>query len=170
MAGNGNFVQIIGTVGQDPELRFTTGGHAVCSFSVAWTPRKRDAQTGEWSDGDTSWFRCNAWRDLGENIAASITKGTRVVVTGSVKERDWEDRDGNKRTSIEIEVDDCAPSLRWAQAQIERTAREKTDRDSGGGSGGGGGGGGNSGGRHGSDDFPYPDEEPFARHARIEDL
>ena len=129
---NDNFVQIIGNVTRDPELRFTTGGTAVCSFGIAWTPRRRNPQTGEWEDGDTSFFNCSAWRDLGENIAASISKGTRVVVTGSVRSRDWEDRDGNKRTSIEIDVDDCAPSLRWAQAQIDRTSRS-SDNSGGGG-------------------------------------
>lgn len=137
-----NFVQIIGTVGRDPELRYTTGGHAVCSFSVAWTPRKKNQQTGEWEDGDTSWFNCSAWRDLGENIAASIAKGTRVVVTGSVAARDWEDKDGNKRTSIDIDVQDCAPSLRWAQAQVERVSR-------------------NSGGGSTRTQSPARDEEPF---------
>jgi len=153
-----NFVQIIGNVTRDPELRFTTGGTAVCSFGIAYTPRKRNAH-GEWEDGDTSYFNCSAWRDLGENIAASISKGMRVVVTGSVRARDWEDRDGNKRTSIEIDVDDCAPSLRWAQAQVERTSR----------SGGGGGGhsdggssnGGSSGGGNRRPDPVYGDEEPF---------
>ena len=153
-----NFVQIIGNVTRDPELRFTTGGTAVCSFGIAYTPRKRNAN-GEWEDGDTSYFNCSAWRDLGENIAASISKGMRVVVTGSVRARDWEDRDGNKRTSIEIDVDDCAPSLRWAQAQVERTSR----------SGGGGGGhsdggssnGGSSGGGNRRPDPVYGEEEPF---------
>ncbi|MGA1439348.1 MAG: single-stranded DNA-binding protein [Ilumatobacteraceae bacterium] len=153
-----NFVQIIGNVTRDPELRFTTGGTAVCSFGIAYTPRKRNAN-GEWEDGDTSYFNCSAWRDLGENIAASISKGMRVVVTGSVRARDWEDRDGNKRTSIEIDVDDCAPSLRWAQAQVERTQR----------SGGGGGGfsdggsssGGSSGGGKSRPDPVYGEEEPF---------
>ncbi|MCB0967440.1 MAG: single-stranded DNA-binding protein [Ilumatobacter sp.] len=154
---NDNFVQIIGNVTRDPELRFTTGGAAVCSFGVAWTPRRRNPQTGEWEDGDTSFFNCTAWRDLGENIAATISKGTRVVVTGSVKARDWEDRDGNKRTSIEIDVDDCAPSLRWAQAQIERTSRQSGGQGGGGGfSGGGGGGGGQR-----QPDPVYGDEEPF---------
>lgn len=150
---NGNFVQIVGTVGGDPELRFTTGGIAVCSFSVAWTPRKRDAQTGEWSDGDTSWFRCSCWREMAENVAASIVKGSRVIVTGSVVARDWEDRDGNKRTSIEIQVDEVAPSLRWAQAQIERTTREKADNEYRGGGGG----------RNDPDPAPtyYDSEEPF---------
>jgi single-strand DNA-binding protein len=148
-----NFVQIIGNVTRDPELRFTTGGTAVCSFSIAYTPRKRNA-SGEWEDGDTSYFNCSAWRELGENIAASISKGMRVVVTGSVRARDWEDRDGNKRTSIEIDVDDCAPSLRWAQAQVERMSR----------SGGGDGspsGGSSGGGNRRPPDPTYGDEEPF---------
>jgi single-strand DNA-binding protein len=156
-----NFVQIIGNVTRDPELRYTTGGAAVCSFGIAYTPRRRNAN-GDWEDGETSFFNCSAWRDLGENIAASISKGNRVVVTGSVRARDWEDRDGNKRTSIEIDVDDCAPSLRWAQAQIERTSR------SGGGGQGGGGhsaGGGNADGggspRQATPDPIYGDEEPF---------
>lgn len=142
---NDNFVQIIGNVTRDPELRFTTGGTAVCSFGIAWTPRRKSA-TGEWEDGETSFFNCSAWRDLGENIAASVSKGMRVVVTGSVRSREWEDRDGNKRLSIEIDVDDCAPSLRWAQAQIERTSRS---------SGSSGGGGGRP------QDPVYGDEEPF---------
>jgi single-strand DNA-binding protein len=153
-----NFVQIIGNVTRDPELRYTTGGAAVCSFGIAYTPRRRNAN-GDWEDGETSFFNCSAWRDLGENIAASISKGNRVVVTGSVRARDWEDRDGNKRTSIEIDVDECAPSLRWAQAQIERTSR------SGGQGGGQGGGGGNADGggspRQQSPDPVYGDEEPF---------
>lgn len=153
---NDNFCQIIGNVTGDPELRFTQSGIAVCSFGVAWTPRKRDAN-GNWTDGDTSFFRCSAWRDMAENIAASISKGMRVVVTGSVVARDWEDRDGNKRTSIEIQVDDCAPSLKWAQAQIERTTREKSSSGGGGGTSGRG--------------YDYvDDEEPFVRPAQIGDL
>lgn len=136
-----NFIQIIGNVTRDPELKYTTGGHAICSFGLAWTPRRRD-ENGNWGDGDPSFFNCNAWRDLGENIAASISKGNRVVVTGSVRARDWEDRDGNKRTSIEIEVDECSPSLRWATAEIARTEREKPSAAS-------------------SNAAPLPDEEPF---------
>jgi len=155
---NDNFVQIIGNVTRDPELRFTSGGVAVCSFGIAWTPRRRNAN-GEWEDGETSFFNCSAWRDLGENIAASISKGSRVVVTGSVRARDWEDRDGNKRTSIEIDVDDCAPSLRWAQAQIDRTSRSSGNSGGGGGAPSGVGGGGGGGGRQ--PDPVYGDEEPF---------
>lgn len=151
-----NFVQIIGNVTRDPELRYTTGGAAVCSFGIAYTPRRRNAN-GDWEDGETSFFNCSAWRDLGENIAASISKGNRVVVTGSVRARDWEDRDGNKRTSIEIDVDECAPSLRWAQAQIERTSRSAGQ----GGQGGGGSADGGGAPRQQSPDPIYGDEEPF---------
>jgi len=153
-----NFVQIVGTVTRDPELRFTTGGAAVCSFGVAWNPRRRNAN-GEWENGEPSFFNCTAWRDMGENIAASITKGTRVVVTGEISARNWEDRDGNKRTSIEINVDECAPSLRWATAQVERTERTGGG-NSGGGDSGGRSPGGNSGGT-GAPDPIYGDEEPF---------
>ncbi len=151
---NDNYVQIIGNVTRDPELRFTNAGIAVCSFGIAWTPRRRDAN-GNWEDGETTFFNCSAWRDLGENIAASISKGNRVLVTGSVRARDWEDRDGNKRTSVEIDVDECAPSLRWATAQIERTQRT--------GGGGGGANSGGGGGYSGSDNSGPPayDEEPF---------
>ena len=150
----GNFVQIIGTIGGEPELRFTQGGHAVCSFSVAWSPRRKNKTTDQWEDGDTTWFRCTAWRDLGENIAASITKGSRVVVTGSVTARDWEDKDGNKRTSVEIDVEDCAPSLRWAQAHVEKASRSS-----------GGGGGGSR-----QPDPVYGQEEPFTRPATEHDI
>ena len=152
---NDNFVQIIGNVTRDPELRFTTSGAAVCSFGIAWTPRRRNAN-GEWEDGETSFFNCSAWRDLGENIAASINKGNRVVVTGSVRSRDWEDRDGNRRTSIEIDVDECSPSLRWAQARSERT-----ERSGGGGGGFSGGGGASSAPAARPADPVYGDEEPF---------
>lgn len=153
---NDNYVQIIGNVTRDPELRFTNSGVAVCSFGVAWTPRRRNPQTGEWEDGEVSFFNCSAWRDLGENIAASIHKGTRVIVTGQVRARDWEDREGNKRTSIDITVDECAPSLRWAQAQIERTSRSS------GGDFGGASAGGNAGGAPQQQPDPvYGDEEPF---------
>jgi single-strand DNA-binding protein len=158
---NDNSVQIIGNVTRDPELRFTSGGVAVCSFGIAWTPRRRNAN-GEWEDGETSFFNCSAWRDLGENIAASINKGNRVVVTGSVRARDWDDREGNKRTSIEIDVDECSPSLRWAQVQIDRTQRSGGG-NSGGNSGGGGFSGGDSGGSGNAPpaNSPYGDEEPF---------
>ena len=144
---NDNFVQIIGTVTRDPELRFTAAGVAVCSFGLAWNPRRKNAN-GEWENGDPTFFSCSAWRDLGENIAASITKGTRVVVTGTVAAREYDDRDGNKRQSIDIQVEACGPSLRWATAQVEKTER--------------GGGGGNRPAQTPGNPSPYGDnEEPF---------
>lgn len=127
---NLNKVFLIGNLTRDPELRFTTAGVAVCSFGIAWTPRRKNRDTGNWEDGEPSFFNCTAWRDMGENIAASLQKGTRVVVTGSVRSRDWEDNEGHKRTSIEIDVEDVAPSLRWAQVQIDRTERAKETRPS----------------------------------------
>lgn len=139
-----NFVQIIGRLARDPELRFTQGGHAVCSFGLAWSPRKKNATTGEWEDGETSWFNCTAWRDLAEHVAASLVKGNRVIVTGQVRSRDWEDKDGNKRTSVEIDVQDCGPTLRFADASVEATQRS---------SGGGGGGK--------APEPIYGEEEPF---------
>jgi single-strand DNA-binding protein len=123
MASPGNFVQITGTLGGDPELRYTTGGIAVCSFSVAWSPRKK-TDTG-WEDGPTSWFRCTVWREYGENVAASLAKGQRVVVTGQVHIREYEDNEGNKRFSTEIQVDEVGPSLRWATSTVEKVVRDK---------------------------------------------
>lgn len=159
---NDNFVQIVGTLGGDPELRYTPAGHAVCSFSVAWSPRKK-TDTG-WVDGETSWFRCSVWRDHAENAAASLAKGMRVVVTGQVHVREWEDRDGGKRTSVEIQVDEVSPSLRWAQAQVDKTEREKPTNESRQANTGTGGGTSGQG-------YDYADsEEPFVMDARIEDL
>lgn len=128
---NDNTCTIIGRLSRDPELRFSPSGVAVCSFGLAWSPRKKNAQTGEWEDGETSWFNCTAWRTLGENIAASLTKGARVIVTGTVSVRQWEDKDGNKRTSVEIDVEDCGPVFPWDQAEVVRAERST--------SGGGGG-------------------------------
>jgi single-strand DNA-binding protein len=141
-----NFCQIVGTVTRDPELRFTTGGAAVCSFGIAWNPRRKNAN-GEWEAGDPSYFSCTAWRELGENIAASITKGTRVIVTGQVSTRKYEAKDGTERTSVEINVEECSPSLRWATAEVAKTERS------------GGRTGGNGGNR--APEPLYGDEEPF---------
>lgn len=128
-----NTCTIIGRLSRDPELRFSASGTAVCSFGIAWNPRRKNAQTGEWEDGDTSFFNCTAWRQLGENIAASLVKGNRVIVTGTVSVRQWDDKDGNKRTSVEIDVEDCGPALRWDQASVERAERSTSGRGSGGG-------------------------------------
>lgn len=127
----GNSVTIVGNLTDDPELRFTAQGQAVANFSVAVNRRVRDPQTNEWKDGDPSFFRVNVWRQLAENVAESLTRGTRVVVTGYLKQRSWENQEGERRTVIEIEADEVGPSLRWATAKVEKASR-------GGGASGGG--------------------------------
>ena len=117
-----NQITIVGNLTDDPELRYTPNGAAVVNFSVAVTPRMRD-EGGGWKDGDTSFFRCNAWRNLAENVAESLTRGTRVVVAGRLQMRSWETQEGDKRTVVEIEADEIGPSLRWATAKVERQGR-----------------------------------------------
>ena len=128
---------LIGNLIADPELRVTSGGDPVASFTVAATPRILDRGSGKWSDGDTLYLRCSAWRQLGENVAESLNSGTRVWVQGRLKQRTFETREGEKRTVIEMDVDEIGPSLRYATAKINRG-----QRGSGGGGFGGGGGGG----------------------------
>ncbi|MBN8882180.1 MAG: single-stranded DNA-binding protein, partial [Salana multivorans] len=125
-----------------PELRFTQSGAAVAGFTVASTPRTFDRQSGEWRDGEALFLRCSAWRDLATNVAESLTKGMRVIVQGRLTQRSYETREGEKRTVVELEVDEIGPSLRFATAKVQRAAR--------GGGGGGGFGGGQSGGGSGS--------------------
>ena len=149
-----NTVTVVGNVTRDPELRYTTGGRGVASFGLA--VNRRYQVNGEWQE-QTSFFNVVAWGTLGENAAASVTKGTRVVVYGRLEQRSWETQDGDKRSVVEIVADELGPSLRWAQATVERTARTGPD---GGGQGGGGGGGAPSGGNRAPDPI-YGDEEPF---------
>ena len=122
MAGD-NQITIAGNLTDDPELKYTPNGAAVVNFTVAWSPRYKDESTGEWKDGDTSFFRCNAWRALAENVAESLTRGTRVVVTGRLKQRSWETQEGERRSVFEIEADEVGPSLKWATARVEKTSR-----------------------------------------------
>lgn len=129
-----NTVTLVGNITDDPELRFTPTGRPVANFTVAVNRRQR-TQDGQWEDKLDGFFRCNAWADMAENVAESLTKGTRILVTGRLQQRSWEDPEGNKRSAIEIQVDEVGPSLRWATANVTRTSR------SGGGGGGGGGGG-----------------------------
>ena len=138
MAGE-TIITLVGNLTADPELRFTPSGAAVASFSVASTPRTFDRQAGEWKDGETLFLRCSLWRDAAENITESLTKGTRVIVSGRLKQRSYDDREGQRRTVVELEVDEIGPSLRYATAKPTRTQR-------GGGGGGGFGGGGQGGG------------------------
>lgn len=121
MAGDTS-ITIVGNLTADPELRFTPSGAAVAKFTVASTPRFYDKASGEWKDGDTLFLSCNVWRQAAENAAESLTKGTRVLVNGRLKQRSYETKEGEKRTVYEIEVDDFGPSLTRASAQITKNA------------------------------------------------
>jgi len=129
---NETTLTIVGNLTAEPELRQTSSGVAVASFTVASTPRNFDRQANEWKDGDALFMRCSAWRDLATNITASLTKGSRVIVTGRLQQRSYQDREGNNRVSLELQVDEVGPSLKYATAQVVRGDR------SGGGPGGGG--------------------------------
>jgi single-strand DNA-binding protein len=144
MAGE-TVITVVGNLVDDPELRFTPSGAAVANFRIASTPRTFDKQTNEWKDGDSLFLSCSVWRQAAENVAESLQKGMRVVVTGRLKSRQYETREGEKRTVFEIDVEEVGPSLKYATAKVTRTTR------SGGGGGygapqGGGGGGGQAGG------------------------
>ncbi|MFC7490619.1 MULTISPECIES: single-stranded DNA-binding protein [unclassified Knoellia] len=137
MAGE-TVITIVGNLTGDPELRFTPSGAAVANFTVASTPRTFDRQSNEWKDGETLFMRCSVWRDAAENVAESLQRGTRVIVTGRLKSRSYETKEGEKRTVIEMDVDEVGPSMKYATAKVNKTSR--------GGSGGGFGGDGGSGG------------------------
>ena len=137
MAGE-TTITIVGNLTADPELRFTPSGAAVANFTVASTPRTFDRQSNEWKDGETLFMRCSVWRDAAENIAESLHRGTRVLVTGRLKSRSYETKEGEKRTVFEIEVDEVGPSLKYATAKVTRTQR--SGAGFGGGQGGQGGG------------------------------
>ena len=111
---------ITGNLVDDPILRFTPSGAAVANFTIASTPRAFDKQSNEWKDGDTMFLNCSVWRQAAENVAESLTKGTRVIVQGRLKSRSYDDRDGNKRTVFEVDVDEVGPSLRYATAVVTR--------------------------------------------------
>jgi single-strand DNA-binding protein len=144
-----NSVTLVGNMTKDPELRYTTGGRAVASFGLA--VNRRYQVNGEWQE-QVSFFNIVAWGDLGENAAASLAKGNRVVVTGRLEQRSYETKDGEKRSVTEVIADELGPSLRWAQAQVERISRDDAT---------GGGGGGTGGGSNRAPDPVYGDEEPF---------
>ena len=135
MAGE-TTITIVGNLTADPELRFTPSGAAVANFTVASTPRTFDRQSNEWKDGETLFMRCSIWRDAAENIAESLHRGTRVIVTGRLKSRSYETKEGEKRTVVELDVDEVGPSLRYASAKVTKAERG----GSGGGFGGQGGG------------------------------
>ncbi|CAJ1511227.1 single-stranded DNA-binding protein [[Mycobacterium] burgundiense] len=141
MAGD-TIITVVGNLTADPELRFTPSGAAVANFTVASTPRMFDRQSGEWKDGEALFLRCSIWREAAENVAESLTRGARVVVQGRLKQRSFETREGEKRTVMELEVDEIGPSLRYATAKVNKASRGGSG--SGGGGFGGGGGGGQS--------------------------
>ena len=138
MAGD-TIITVVGNLTADPELRFTPSGAAVANFTVASTPRIFDRQANEWKDGDALFMRCSIWREAAENVAESLTRGSRVIVQGRLKQRSFETREGEKRTVVELEVDEIGPSLRYATAKVNKASR---GGGGGGGFGGGGGGGG----------------------------
>jgi single-strand DNA-binding protein len=131
-------ITVVGNLTADPELRFTPSGAAVANFTVASTPRIFDRQSNEWKDGDALFMRCSIWREAAENVAESLTRGSRVIVQGRLKQRSYETREGEKRTVVELEVDEIGPSLKYATAKVNKASR------SGGGGGGFGSGGGGS--------------------------
>ncbi len=116
MAGD-TIITVVGNLTADPELRFTPSGAAVANFTVASTPRIFDRQSGEWKDGEALFLRCNIWREAAENVAESLTRGSRVIVTGRLKQRSFETREGEKRTVVEVEVDEIGPSLKLRHRQ-----------------------------------------------------
>jgi single-strand DNA-binding protein len=142
MAAGDTPITVVGNLVADPELRFTPSGQPVATFRIASTPRIMDRQTNEWKDGDSLFLSCNVWRQAAENVAESLQRGMRVIVTGRLKQRNYETKEGEKRTVYEVEVDDVGPSLRNASAKVNRASR-------GGGEGGFGGGTGNGGGNRG---------------------
>ncbi len=170
MAGD-TIITVVGNLTADPELRFTASGAAVANFTVASTPRMFDRASGEWKDGEALFLRCNIWRQAAENVAESLTRGSRVVVTGRLKQRSFETKEGEKRTVIELEVDEIGPSLRYATAKVNRAQRSDGGSGGSGGYGSGGSGGGQRGGNAPSDDpwssappaggGGYSDEPPF---------
>lgn len=132
-------ITVIGNLTADPELRFTPSGAAVANFTVASTPRAFDRQANEWKDQETLFMRCALWRDAAENLADSLAKGTRVIVTGRLKARSYETREGDRRTSIELEVEEVGPSLKYATAKVQRTTKGSGNSSQNFGSGQGGG-------------------------------
>jgi single-strand DNA-binding protein len=141
MAGE-TVITVVGNLTGDPELRFTPSGAAVANFTIASTPRQFDRQSNEWKDGDTLFLNCSIWRQAAENVAESLQKGMRVVAQGRLKQRSYETREGEKRTVVELDVEEVGPSLKYATAKVARVQRS-------------GGGGGYGGGQQGGGDDPW---------------
>jgi single-strand DNA-binding protein len=141
MAAGDTAITLIGNLVDDPELRFTPSGQAVAKFRIASTPRFMDKATNEWKDGESLFLTCNVWRQAAENVAESLQRGMRVIVSGRLKQRSYETKEGEKRTVFEVEVDEVGPSLRNATAKVNKASRGPGGGGFGGGGGGGGGGG-----------------------------
>ena len=150
MAAGDTPITVVGNLVADPELRFTPSGQPVATFRVASTPRIRDNATNEWKDGDSLFLSCNVWRQAAENVAESLQRGMRVIVTGRLRQRNYETKEGEKRTVYEVEVDDVGPSLRNASAKVNRASRGSGEGGFGGGNRGAGGGNGSYSGGQGS--------------------
>jgi single-strand DNA-binding protein len=159
-AGDVN-ITVIGNLTDDPELRFTPSGAAVAKFRIASTPRIMDRNTNEWKDGEPLFLACTVWRQAAENVAESLVRGSRVIVSGRLKQRSYETREGEKRTVYELEVDEVGPSLRYATAKVQKMSRSSGGgggfgSSGGGGGGGGGGNAGSNGGGGGGSNFDDP--------------
>jgi len=159
MAAGDTTITVIGNLTDDPELRFTPSGAAVAKFRVASTPRFMDKQSNEWKDGEPLFLSCTVWRQAAENVAESLQRGARVIVSGRLKQRTYETREGEKRTVIELEVDEIGPSLRYATAKVQKMSRSS---GGGGGFGSGGGNGAGGGGGGGFNDDPWASATPAA--------
>ncbi len=127
MAGE-TTITIVGNLTRDPEVAFTPSGAAYARFTVATTPRRYDSNANEWTDGDALFLRCTAWRQLAENIGETLTKGARVIVSGRLKLNTWQADDGQTRTSVDVDVDECGPSLRYATAKVAKMTRSRDAR------------------------------------------
>jgi single-strand DNA-binding protein len=164
MAGE-TVITVVGNLTDDPELRFTPSGAAVANFTIASTPRTFDRQTNEWKDGDALFLRCSIWRQAAENVAESLQRGTRVVAQGRLRQRSYETQQGEKRTVVEMEVDEIGPSLRYASAKVTKTGGGRGGPGGGGGFGGGQQGGGWGGGPGGGQQGGAPADDPWATGA-----
>lgn len=165
MAGE-TVITVIGNLTADPELRFTPSGAAVANFTIASTPRQFDRQSNEWKDGEALFLRCSVWKEAAENVAESLTKGMRVIAQGRLRSRSYDTKEGERRTVMELEVDEIGPSLKYASAKVTRSARGNGEGAAGrapatGGGGGGAWGNPPAGGGGGWGNTPNPTDPPF---------
>ena len=162
MAAGDTPITVVGNLVADPELRFTPSGQPVATFRVASTPRFRDNASGEWKDGDSLFLSCNVWRQAAENVAESLQRGMRVIVTGRLRQRNYETKEGEKRTVYEVEVDDVGPSLKNASAKVNKASRGAGEGGFGGGNRSGGSYSGGQGSSSGGASSSSRNEDPWA--------